>query len=130
MDARQTTCADCGAAIDEDPRPEERMPCPACGSTRRRIHVTVSDSFSAYDSMRAQKKDPARKSKDKLRVDSFTGYEKSHALGRMVKKDRLIDRDNDRYYEHIVDPENNETLHLREEKLSEHIGHGYAKKKP
>ncbi len=39
-------CGECGGAIDEPPSipVEQRLPCPSCGSTSRRFHVTVACS--------------------------------------------------------------------------------------
>jgi hypothetical protein len=54
----------------------------------------------------------------------------SHKLGKLVLHERVIDRDNDRYFERVTDYETGEVIHLREEPLSEHRGHGSAKKKP
>ncbi|WP_159106134.1 hypothetical protein [Herbaspirillum sp. B65] len=53
----------------------------------------------------------------------------SQKLGRYVDKVWDMNRDTDRYYEHIVDPETGETIHHCDEPLSAHIGHGYAKPK-
>ncbi|QIB67806.1 hypothetical protein Ami103574_00055 [Aminipila butyrica] len=48
---------------------------------------------------------------------------------RKVRKIRLVDRRNDKYYEKIIDLETNEVTHFCEEPLSEHYGHGSAKVK-
>ncbi len=42
---------------------------------------------------------------------------------------RIIDRENDRYYELIKDGETDQIINETEEKLSDHQGHGSAKKK-
>jgi hypothetical protein len=41
------TCGSCGITLSEPPNigPEERSPCPACGSTRRKFHVHVFESL-------------------------------------------------------------------------------------
>jgi hypothetical protein len=49
------------------------------------------------------------------------------ASGRMVKKDRLIDRVNDLYVEKVADADTGEVLREVEEPLSEHINRGSAK---
>lgn len=47
---------------------------------------------------------------------------------RWVKKERVIDRNNNRYYENIKDPITDEVIHECNEPLSEHFAHGSAKK--
>jgi hypothetical protein len=38
------TCGNCGRVLDETPSlpPEQRQPCPVCGSTKRSVNVVVS----------------------------------------------------------------------------------------
>lgn len=60
-------------------------------------------------------------------IETFTGADWSHRLQRFVRKDRILDRDNDRYVEKVVDPETGEVLRDVEQPLSEHQGRGSAK---
>lgn len=60
-------------------------------------------------------------------IKSFTGADWSHSLQRFVEKIRILDRDNNRYVEKVVDPETGEVLRDVEEPLSEHQGRGSAK---
>lgn len=53
----------------------------------------------------------------------------SHSRGKHVHKERVIDRDSDRYVEKITDYETGEVIHHCEEALSQHQGHGDAKRK-
>jgi hypothetical protein len=46
-----------------------------------------------------------------------------------VHRQRVIDRDNDRYFEKITDYDTGEIIHYCEEPLSQHINHGSAKSK-
>ncbi len=62
-------------------------------------------------------------------VESIHRLETQVSTGRLVEKSRLIDRGSDRYVEHVVDDTTRETIHCSEEPLSEHQGHGSAKKK-
>lgn len=41
----------------------------------------------------------------------------------------IVDRENNRYFEKITDKEKNEVIHECDESLSDHFGHGDAKKK-
>lgn len=58
-----------------------------------------------------------------------SGFDKSHKLGKDVFKSRLIDRRGNHYFEEVVDVDNDEVMHQCSEPLSEHYGHGSAKKK-
>ncbi|MGZ8982707.1 MAG: hypothetical protein ACXW11_01975 [Methylotenera sp.] len=66
----------------------------------------------------------------KPHVELKQGPSHSHKLGKSVEHVRLIDRGNDRYFEKVTDYESGELIHHDEEPLSEHNGHGTAKKKP
>lgn len=46
-----------------------------------------------------------------------------------MNKLRIIDREKDLYVEKITDPDTNKIIHHTNEKLSEHINHGSAKRK-
>lgn len=129
MSARLVTCGECGESLEDNKQQEEeRRSCHKCGSAIRNVHVTVADSVKAYDSIGTKQKDPTRRSKDKLRKQTFNGFERSHSLDRIVEKKRIIDRDSNYYYERIVDLETREVIHHCEEELKKHQGHGYAKK--
>lgn len=59
--------------------------------------------------------------------EAFGGVDFSHRLQRLVQKPRLIDKENDRYRERVVDPLTGDVLRDVDERLSEHFGHGSAK---
>jgi hypothetical protein len=46
-----------------------------------------------------------------------------------VRKESLFDKEQDRRYEHVVDDETGEVIHHCDHKLTEHTGHGSAKKR-
>lgn len=77
--------------------------------------------------MRSQKKVPSFPRGKKIRVDQFDGWEVRKALGDMVRKLRRIDKDADTYQERVTDRDGN-VIHDCQERLSEHRGHGSAKK--
>ena len=64
--------------------------------------------------------------KRKWFVEIFSGADWSRALQRFVLKRRVIDRENDRYTEHVFDPHTQTSVHDVDEPLSEHICHGSA----
>lgn len=53
----------------------------------------------------------------------------SYSLGKHVHRQRVIDRDNDYYSEKITEYENGNVIHQCDEPLSQHQGHGNAKRK-
>ena len=62
-------------------------------------------------------------------IEGLNILEHSRKLQKVVHRGRTIDRDNDRYFEKITDYETGEIIHHCEEPLSQHQGHGSAKKK-
>ena len=57
----------------------------------------------------------------------INGEELNISENKWVQKTRIIDRENDTYYEEVSDQ--GEIIHHCKEKLSEHHGHGSAKNK-
>lgn len=124
-----SVCADCNCPLEtESDTPSYRVPCPECGSTRR------NHDFSLQLTAGAAKVGMTIKAKSmgntKPRVELKQGPSYSHSLKKPVELVRLIDRGNDRYFEKVTDYESGELIHHNEEPLSEHQGHGSARKKP
>ena len=61
--------------------------------------------------------------------EAKSGADLHRASGRWMQRDLVIDRENDRYYEIVVDSETGEVIRTCEESLSQHRDHGSAKKK-
>ena len=61
-------------------------------------------------------------------AEGFNTYGYSRFKDKLVRHERLIDRKNDRYFELVEDPDTDEVVHRCEEKLSDHRGHGSAKR--
>lgn len=61
-------------------------------------------------------------------IESGDGPDHSRDLGKPVRKRCVIDRERDEYLEHIEDYETGQVLHHCQEPLSEHRGHGDAKR--
>lgn len=119
------TCGDCGKEVKYDRLGINKDECPFCGSSCLQVLIESKDSLpTPKDCLKAKAKDDSFPSAKKVRVDLMTGYEKSRSNGQWVEKTRIIDKDNDRYYEHVVAPETKKVLHHCEESLREHRGHG------
>ncbi len=61
--------------------------------------------------------------------ETKSGADFHRATGQWMQRDLVVDRENDRYVERVVDPETGEIIHVCEEPLSKHRGHGTAKTK-
>jgi hypothetical protein len=71
-----------------------------------------------------------RRIPDRSRFDyrETWGMDWSETLCRFVSKHQIIDRENNRYFELVVDDESGEILIWCQERLSDHKNHGSAKK--
>ena len=122
-----TVCADCNTPVDESAdTAETRAACPKCGSTKRIHYVSITETAVARDGLGLKAK---RLGQKKPYVEAKNGPSHSHKLGKLVEHERVIDRDNDRYSEKVTDYESREIIHHCDEPLSQHYGHGSAKKK-
>jgi hypothetical protein len=122
-------CAGCGHDLDEDPGApvETRDPCPICGSLVRHIAIHVEDTIAIHESTRVQGRPGTG---GKPFVDQIVGDDLQRSTGRWMRRERVIDRTNDRYREVVTDPTTGEVVHECEEPLTDHQGHGHAKRKP
>ena len=127
MADRSVKCGECGAILADGPE-HVGKPCPGCGSSKRAYYVGVSESSEVHERLSAKVKDPGKTGKRKIRTESVSGDDLHRATGRWNKLDRYIDHENDRYRERIVDPETGAVIQSVDEPLSEHQGHGSAKK--
>lgn len=126
--ATQTVfCAKCDLVLEETPniKPEDRKPCPGCGATSRKFAVSVEATLVTRASVSYKAKHPGAK---KPHAEGFSGHQIHRKSGRWMEKQRLIDRDQDKYKELVTDSETGQIVHQCEEPLSKHIGHGSARK--
>lgn len=121
-------CANCGQGIDESPNlsVDKRYPCSKCGSLNRTQSVSITENLKIHGSLTAKGKRVGNKRPFK---EVFSGTDFSHRFRKGMQKLRLIDRDKDIYEEEVTDPETGNTIHKTKEKLSDHTGHGSAKKR-
>jgi hypothetical protein len=121
-------CGNCKQELNEaaGTQPEKRLPCPLCGSTSRAFDETIVEHvvLSANVGMKAKHKDGG---KPFIEQKSEKGFNRDR--NKPVNITRVIDRQNDKYKEEIIDPETKEVIHKCEEPLSSHVGHGNAKQK-
>jgi hypothetical protein len=120
-------CSGCGTFVPEPRRIEDREPCPTCGSTARTFAVTLTDSAEAYDSL-AYKARHGDVGKVKPYREAFTGSDYHRDSKEWRQFSRVVDRENDRYTERIMDAAGNVVRDVGEP-LSQHRGHGAAKRR-
>jgi hypothetical protein len=126
--------AKCGMCHRELPKAE--LQCPNCASTVK-IYEPVSKGTGKIYEMeaaatiglgpisRARKRVPGIKH---WLLELISGREWWRSKARWAEKSRVIDREHDRYFEHVVDPVTGEEIHRCEERLSDHIGHSSEQK--
>lgn len=121
-------CQDCGEVLEEpsDLPLEGRSPCPKCGSESRHFEVTISETAIVHEHVGIKARHGAS---GKPFLESKFGDSFYRKTKEWVSREMTVDRENDRYKELITHPETGEVIHHCEEPLSEHRGHGSAKKK-
>jgi hypothetical protein len=121
-------CGGCDRVLDESPSlpVEDRTPCPGCGSTLRVMTAHLAAGMAVTSMLRLKARTSGQ---GKAFAEGKSGQDWSHRLKRWVRLNRLIDRRNDRYRETVTDPVNGAIIHSMDEPLSDHIGHGSAKKR-
>ena len=120
-----TECAKCGNAVESDyDVVQDRQPCQNCGSIIRKYKVTISEDINMRDGYGIKGKRPGKR---KPFIEEVSTPDYSYSKEKNVHKHRIIDRDNDKYFEKITDYQSKEIIHYCEEPLSQHFGHGSAK---
>jgi hypothetical protein len=123
----EVTCGGCGLSLDESTHlfPEQRLPCPSCGSSARTFHkkfvVTVESRTGLGYKVREQ-------GQQRPFIESYDRPSLSHKTGRWMRKVMRLDRRNNRYQDRVTDPETGEIVHEEDELLTDHQGHGSAKR--
>lgn len=117
----------CDTTIEEELSisPERRLPCPMCGSVGRKINVSLEEKIEVGDKIRMKGK---HSGESKFFIEQISGDQLQNDTGKLAKLVRIIDRDNDLYYEQVTDPETGKVIRYCKEPLSAHKGHGSAKK--
>ncbi len=99
--------------------------CPYCGSRNRRI--VTQERLQLHEFIRIKSAAPGASGRPALEFAS--GDDLTKSTQEWVAKERRIDRENDRYYERVVDKHGN-TIREVDDPLSEHRGRGAAKRRP
>ncbi len=117
-------CNHCNREID----PNSKI-CPYCGKKGKTAHETMVFSVEASVGMHVVLSNKTKgKKKYKYILKEFKYINViSHRLNKSVRRITDIDRRNNTYYEKILDEKTGEVIHLCDEPLDQHIGHGSAK---
>lgn len=122
--SRIVQCKDCEKILNTEDVHADFSECTYCGSTEISYTLSFSDNLSVHDQAKGKVKVKGRR---KPIREFVSGDELFKTKNKWVIKQRIIDRENDRYFEKVVDKETDEVIHECDEPLSEHFGHGSAK---
>ncbi len=123
-DSMSIECSACGAPITEK-NANPKDPCPYCGCTRKLVRLGHTDTVSVHDRYRFKAKNPGTHKKV---FWSKGGDDLQRDTGRWMTLSRTFDKREDWYTETLIDKETGEIVKHVEEPLTQHIGHGAAKK--
>lgn len=121
-DREECLCTDCQRLVH---RAEKN--CPACGSSKKTIRLFFEDEFTLREQLKGKTRDRRKTGKNKIPVEFVDGHEQSHN-GEWVYKQRIFDRVNKTYFEK-VEKSDGTVIHLCDENLENHFGHGSDKPK-
>jgi hypothetical protein len=113
-------CAKCSSILTSL---EDR--CKYCGSSKKILKIAFTETLELRDQFKLKAKEKINGKKN-LVLDVFQGFDLNKSTGKLVNKEREIDKINDNYYEHI-ETFDGTLIHHCEEKLTAHVGHGSAK---
>ena len=125
-------CGQCGKVLDEpsDTPVEKRSPCPDCGFTGRHFKKEISYTLTARSGLRGKARSgEAGKPGGKPWLTFMSEPSWSHSAEKWMHREKSENRRDDRYTEVVRDPETGEIVHEADEPLTEHRGHGSAKRK-
>jgi hypothetical protein len=127
---RTVLCVPCGTTRGEalNVPAAARSPCPTCGATQAQLEVTLDHRVLGRGGVRFKVR-AGPPGQVKPHIEASTGYSLTRSTGRWSKRATRIDRRRDEYHEVVTDAETGETIHECRERLSDHRGHGDAKRK-
>ena len=123
----QMTCGNCRTEYEAEPNEasESRTPCPSCGSINRLFFQSLEAKLLLHPKLSYKGK---RGGKGKPFILGVIGDNLFRKIGRWMRLERIIDREKDSYKEIVTNPITGDVIHHCEEPLSQHQGHGSAKK--
>jgi hypothetical protein len=124
-EATPETCPSCkvGALVTTDARPDGHVKHFSCGHTHYDIRLEGTLAFCASLGFKAR-----GHGSGKPYIEGKAGDDLHRKTGRWMQLHRIIDRARNWYAEVVTDPETGKIVHRCEEPLTEHRGHGSAKR--
>lgn len=122
---QESKCKNCKTTLLES-KNETRTPCPVCGEISREFYRNIEDNIVIQDQLNIKGRHSASKKsffEERIGADFYIKEIEWHHVV------RVIDRDNDKYIETITNPKTGAVIKNTEEPLSEHKGHGSAKRR-
>lgn len=119
-------CGNCGHKVDEVPGLSvgQRGQCQNCGSVQRTYGVVLSGQITPRSMLKFKARHEDRR---KPFAWGKVGSDLHRKTGLWMRLERVFDRMNDWYSEHISERETGRVIRHVEELLSEHRGHGSAR---
>ena len=123
-------CKDCGAQIDDEALGAQQggHPCTICGSKQRYIDESLDEEVVMSAEVHTKGYAGGVSRKKGLKFESKDGDSMSTEQGRFMKRNQLVDRQNNRYVKKVIDPVTGEVIRDVDEPLSDHTDRGAAKK--
>ncbi len=120
---RTIQCSTC-----ETPWASTDTACPSCGSAKRTVALSLRGTVTPHSGrhLKARHGQPGRVAPH---LEIVAGADQFRETGEWRQVERVIDRENDRYTERIVDADGNVVREV-DEPLSRHTGRGAAKPPP
>ena len=116
VENRSVECSHCGAPLAEG----HSGPCPGCGREGgKTIHLRETEQLPTKDFVEARGI-PQGRGRSAYFQRSQQGQEIFRKTGRPCRVERVVDKRNNRYYEHIEDAETGEVIRHKDEPLDEH----------
>ena len=125
-------CQQCRIVLGEpsDTTVQRRTSCPNCGSKARHFEIEVNATSTSRAGLRGKARTgQAGQPGGKPWLTTMSEPSWSYDRKKWVHREKTEDRKIDRYTEKVTDPDTGEVIHQADESLSDHRGHGSAKKK-
>lgn len=109
-------CLDCGGPIQDTEL--QRVPCAACGSTKRAFRADVTEALVIRDHVLTKHRQPGGKRFRKEVTEGERYFRKEQRIDRIHQ---VVDREADRYTKTIWHGETGEVLRHTDEPLTRHV---------
>lgn len=118
-------CVRCDATLT-DINSNDPLVCSKCGPSARHFSLTINETVVARSTV-GLKALHGGSGKPFFLLKSGASFFRNAEV--WCEREIIVDRENDRYKETVINPETGEIVHFCDEPLSQHHGHGSAKDK-